>query len=79
VQQYYSLVAPAGTSGDIVARLHEEIARHFQAADVKSRLAGDGSEVKISTPAELEKLILSEIAKWGQAIKQAGIKSDQVQ
>jgi tripartite-type tricarboxylate transporter receptor subunit TctC len=79
VQQYYSLVAPAGTSGEIVGRLNEEISRHFQAPDVKSRLAADGSEVRVSTPAELEKLIISEIAKWSQAIKRAGIKSDQVQ
>jgi tripartite-type tricarboxylate transporter receptor subunit TctC len=76
VQQYYSLVAPAGTSGEIVSRLNEEISRNFQSPDVKSRLAADGSEVRISTPAELEKLINSEIAKWSRAIKQAGIKPD---
>jgi tripartite-type tricarboxylate transporter receptor subunit TctC len=77
VQQYYSLVAPAGTGGEIVSRLNEEIARHFQAPDVKSRLAADGSEVRVSTPAELEQLIVSEIAKWSQAIRQAAIKPDQ--
>jgi tripartite-type tricarboxylate transporter receptor subunit TctC len=72
VQQYYSLVAPAGTSGEIVSRLNEEIARHFQSPDVNSRLAADGSEVQVSTPAELEKLIVSEIAKWTRTIRQAG-------
>lgn len=79
VQQYYSLVAPAGTSGEIVSRLNQEISRHFQAADVTSRLAADGSEVRVSTPVELEQLITSEIAKWSQAIRQAGIKPDPVQ
>lgn len=79
VQQYYSLVAPAGTSGEIVGRLNDEISKHFQAPDVKSRLAADGSEVRVSTPAELERLIISEIAKWTQAIKQAGIRPDHVQ
>ena len=76
VQQYYSLVAPAGTSGEIVSRLNEEIARHFQSPDVKSRLAGDGSEVRVSTPAELEKLIVSEIAKWTRTIREAGIRPE---
>jgi tripartite-type tricarboxylate transporter receptor subunit TctC len=76
VQQYYSLVGPAGMSGEIVGRLHEEVVKNFQSPDVKSRLAADGSEVRVSTPAELEKLILSEIAKWGRAIKQAGIKPE---
>jgi tripartite-type tricarboxylate transporter receptor subunit TctC len=76
VQQYYSLVAPAGTSGEIVSRLNQEIARHFQSPDVKSRLAGDGSEARVSTPVELEKLIVSEIAKWTRTIRQAGIRPD---
>jgi tripartite-type tricarboxylate transporter receptor subunit TctC len=76
VQQYYSLVAPAGTSREIVSRLNEEVARHFQAPDVKSRLAGDGSEVQISTPAELEKLLITEIAKWSRTIREAGIKPE---
>jgi len=76
VQQYYSLVGPAGMSGEVVGRLHEEVVKNFQSPDVKSRLAADGSEVRVSTPAELEKLILSEIAKWGRAIKQAGIKPE---
>ena len=76
VQQYYSLVAPAGTSAEIVSRLNQEIARHFQSPDVKSRLAGDGSEVRVSTPVELEKLIVSEIAKWARTIRQAGIRPE---
>ena len=76
VQQYYSLAGPAGMSGEIVNRLHDEIARHFQTRDVKARLAADGSEVQNSTPAELEKLIVSEITKWSQVIKQAGISPD---
>ena len=76
VQQYYSLVAPAGTSSEIVSRLNDEISRHFQTPDVTSRLAADGSELRVSTPAELEKLIISEIASWSRAIRQAGIKPD---
>jgi tripartite-type tricarboxylate transporter receptor subunit TctC len=43
---------------------------------VKSRLAADGSELRTSTPAELEKLLISEIAKWSRVIKQAGIKAN---
>jgi tripartite-type tricarboxylate transporter receptor subunit TctC len=79
VEQYYSLVAPAGTGAEIVDRLHQEVARQFQAPDVKSRLAADGSEVRLSTPAELEKLIMAEIAKWSRVIKLAGIQADAVQ
>jgi len=43
---------------------------------LKNRLAADGSEVRVSTPVELEKLIVSEIAKWTRTIRQAGIKPE---
>ncbi len=76
IQQYYSLVAPAGTSAEIVRRLNAEIAKHFQTPEVRSRLAADGSELRTSTPAELEKLITREIAKWSGVIRQAGIKAN---
>ena len=76
VEQLYGLLAPAGTPRDIVGRLNEETARAMQAADVKSTLLTDGSEVRVSTPEELEKAIVSEIAKWTKVIRRAGIKGE---
>lgn len=76
VLQLYGLLAPAGTPREIVKRLNEETARAMQAADIKSRLLADGSEVSVSTPEEFEKTIVAEIGKWTKVIKQAGIKED---
>ena len=75
LQQFYSLMGPAGTPADIVQRLHQEMVQRFPTADVKQRLAGEGVEVRTSTPAETGKLYAEQYAKWTRVIRQAGIKS----
>jgi tripartite-type tricarboxylate transporter receptor subunit TctC len=68
-------VAPAGTSKDIVTRLHREFARILAMPDVRERLAGVGQEVVASqSPEEFARLITTESAKFERAIKAAGIK-----
>jgi len=76
VQQFYSVLAPAATSSDIIRRLNQEVNREMQSAETKNRLALEGSEVMVSTPEALERLIVSQIAKWNAVIRQAGIKPD---
>ena len=75
LQQFYSVVAPAGTPTDVVQRLHQEIVQKYPTADVKQRLAGEGVEVRTSTPAETGKLYAEEYAKWTNVIRRAGIKT----
>src|SRR4029079_8639799 len=53
VEQLYAVLAPAGTPREIVRRLNAETVKAVQTADVKSKLAADGSEVATSTPEEL--------------------------
>lgn len=76
LQQFYSVVAPAGTPADIVARLNQEIVQQLKSEDTRSRLAREGVEVRTSSPEELGKLVADEYAKWGRVIRAAGIKSD---
>jgi tripartite-type tricarboxylate transporter receptor subunit TctC len=76
VEQLYGVLAPAGTPREIVRRLNEEIAKVMQAADTRSRLLADGSEVSVSTPEDFERMIAVEIGKWTKVIKQAGIKEE---
>ena len=75
LQQFYSLMGPAGTPADIVQRLHQEMVQRFPTADVKQRLAAEGVEVRTATPAETGKLYAEQYAKWTSVIRQAGIKS----
>ena len=66
--------APAGTPREILARISAEIAKASQAPDVKERYLTLGMETVATTPAELDALMKSELARYGQAIKAANIK-----
>ncbi|HEX2828579.1 MAG TPA: tripartite tricarboxylate transporter substrate binding protein [Burkholderiales bacterium] len=76
LQQFYSLVAPAGIPADVVARLSHEMAQRFAAEDSRRRLDGEGVEVMTSTPQEAAALYAAEYAKWARVIRSAGIKSE---
>jgi tripartite-type tricarboxylate transporter receptor subunit TctC len=76
VEQLYAALAPAGTPREIVRRLNAEIHKAVHSADVKAKLATDGSEVQTSTPEELRTRIVAEIAKWSKVIRTAGIKDE---
>lgn len=76
MQQFYMVVAPAGTSREIVSRLNVEIARTLPIAETKRRLAQEGSEVSLSTPEELAKSVAARIEQWGQVARQAGMKAE---
>jgi tripartite-type tricarboxylate transporter receptor subunit TctC len=74
LQQFYSVVAPAGTPADVLQRLNNEIVRTLPTPEVKQRLAHEGIELQTSTPAELGKLNAEQYAKWTGVIRKAGIK-----
>ena len=72
----YFLLAPAGTPDEIVAKLHAETAKALREADVVERLARDGAEPVGNTPQETARVIVSEIDKWGKAVKASGAHAD---
>lgn len=76
MQQFYMLLAPAGTSKDIVNRLNAEIVKSMPTEDTKRRLASEGTEVTVSTPDELRKSMADRIEKWQEVAKRAGIKGE---
>jgi len=73
---WYGLVAPAGTSKEIVARLNTEAARALKQPDLKKTFDTAGLEILPSTPEEYEAFTRSEVAKWGKVVKTVGLKAD---
>jgi tripartite-type tricarboxylate transporter receptor subunit TctC len=74
VDSWFGLVAPAGTSVEVITRLHAETVRGMNQPDVRDRLAGQGLFVKTGSPAELGALMQSEISKWAKVVKAANLK-----
>ena len=73
---WYGVVAPKATPAAIVNRLSSAIAQGLQSAEVRERFAADGSETVGGTPGEFERYIVSEIARFRQVIRDAGIRRE---
>jgi tripartite-type tricarboxylate transporter receptor subunit TctC len=71
---WWGLLAPAGTSKDIIERLHGEMVKLLNQADVKQRLAAEGADPAPTTPAEFAAFIRSETVKWANLVKVTGVK-----
>ena len=71
---WFGLLAPVGTSKDIVQKLSVETRRILQLPDIKERLSAQGAEPAGGTPEEFAAFIRVEQAKWRKVIEQANIK-----
>ena len=67
---------PKGMPPEIVAKLQAEIVKVAGSPEVKQRLAVLGFEPIGSTAAEFAKYIDAEMAKYGQIIRDAKIKTE---
>ena len=71
------MYAPAGTPKPIIDRLHAELVKVLGLADVRKTLAeGLGMDLVVSSPEELQKWTLDQLALWGRIVKDNGIKTD---
>jgi tripartite-type tricarboxylate transporter receptor subunit TctC len=73
VSQWYGMVVPAGTPGEITARLHGDVVEILKLPDVRARMIDLGAEPVGSTPAEFGEHIRSEIAKYRKIVAATGI------
>jgi tripartite-type tricarboxylate transporter receptor subunit TctC len=70
------LVAPAGTPKPIIDKLNVAANKALGTAEMKKRLADEGSTPLGGTPQQFADYIKVEHAKWGAAVRDAGIKLD---
>ena len=72
---WVGVLAPAGTSKDIVDLLHREIVAIITEPDTKARLKALGYEPVASTPDEFGDLIGAQLQLWSDVVRRANIKS----
>jgi len=70
------ILAPAGTPREIVAKLHNEIARRVLNPEMREQLLAQGFEIAGYGPDEYAAFIRAEIAKWANVIRTAGVKAE---
>jgi tripartite-type tricarboxylate transporter receptor subunit TctC len=73
---WWGLLAPAGTSSDIVMKLYAELSVILKSAETQKRFASEGAEGFEMNPDQFGKYIVSETVKWARVVKEAGIKAE---
>jgi tripartite-type tricarboxylate transporter receptor subunit TctC len=68
------VAAPARTPKAVIDKLNREINAAVSSPDVRRRLQELGVDARAGTPAELQKLLVAEIAKWRGVIERAKIE-----
>jgi len=76
ITAWFGLQAPAGTSVPIVAKLNEAIGTVVRSDDMRERMSRLGAEPVTNTPAEFQRFIKDELAKWGALVKRSGATID---
>ncbi|MFM9899784.1 MAG: Bug family tripartite tricarboxylate transporter substrate binding protein [Polaromonas sp.] len=74
--QWYGLVAPAGTPADVVALLNQHVNKALASDEVRTRLAAEGAEATPASPQAFGQLIAKEIPRWARVIQSARITVD---
>src|SRR5262249_57889201 len=72
---WFGFVAPAGTPGEVVARLNEAIVAGLKDAGVQEQIRQLGAEPMPYSPEEFQKFIRREIDKWARAVAESGVKA----
>src|SRR6195256_720580 len=73
---WYGLVAPAGTPRAIIDQLNAEVTKILNMPDVKATLFNQGLDPAPGTPEQFGAYIKSERIKWAKVIKESGAKAE---
>jgi tripartite-type tricarboxylate transporter receptor subunit TctC len=73
---WFGLMAPAGTPAAIVEQMSAEVAKAMASPTIRERAMEQGATPVGNRPAEFERFVRDEVARWTRIIQQAGIKLD---
>jgi tripartite-type tricarboxylate transporter receptor subunit TctC len=76
IENWYGMVAPAGTPAAIVATLNKAAVEAMRDPQVKEKLASQGATLIGDTPEHFHDFIGTEIERWAKVIKEAGLTTE---
>ncbi len=71
---WFGMLAPANTPAAIVEQVSGEIGKAMAMPAIRERAVQDGATPVGNTPAQFDRFVRDEIAKWTRIIRDAGIK-----
>jgi tripartite-type tricarboxylate transporter receptor subunit TctC len=74
ISLWYGIVVPAATPPPIVQRLNVELVKILDMPDIRRSFADQGADIKGGTPGSFDAFMREESTRWGEVVRQAGIK-----
>ena len=69
---WLALLAPKGTPADVVQKINAAVTEVLSKPDARKLMNSAGVNVATSSPEELERLLVSELDRWGKVVKETG-------
>ena len=76
VSTWYAIWAIKGTPNEIVDRMGSEVQKALASPEVKAAWQNNGSDIPQVSQVQFAAMLNTEIARWGQVVKDAGVKLD---
>jgi len=76
ITTWFGLLAPAGTSRDVLVRLNHVIVAMVSEPEMRNYLVAQGVDPFTSTPEQFGDYIRTEIPKFAKIVKAAGIRPE---
>jgi tripartite-type tricarboxylate transporter receptor subunit TctC len=73
---WFTVMAPAGTPKEIVARLNAEILKALADPDVRAKLVDQGLTIRGTSPEDLAVATRAQLARYAKLMKDAGIHAE---
>jgi tripartite-type tricarboxylate transporter receptor subunit TctC len=73
---WYGLLAPAGTPGAVIDELHQKLKAILDEPDIQRQLVALNYVVRGSSPEDFSALIKADLARYGKAVRAAGLKAE---
>jgi tripartite-type tricarboxylate transporter receptor subunit TctC len=75
-ESWYGLYAPAGTPPDVIASLNAAARKAVQTDSFRKRVEDEGLVISVGTPAELDRYVRAEEARWRKIVRENNITAD---
>jgi tripartite-type tricarboxylate transporter receptor subunit TctC len=71
---WFGLLAPAGTPGDIMAKLNDAVSKAVLRPAVKKAFGDLSTDAVSNTPEQFARVIATELAQWTRVVRESGAK-----
>jgi tripartite-type tricarboxylate transporter receptor subunit TctC len=73
---WIALLAPTGTPQSVISKLNSDVRSVVADAEVREKLIGQGAVPQSGSPADLQKLIDSDLQRYGKIIRDKNLKAE---